>query len=154
MIWRICCILTPEIGWYDMTYHVILTTEICWYDTTYHLQPYTGDMFIWYDVSCTSSHLRYVDIISHSPVNWRPHVVGAQLYRLSTVDAHTDVLKPIHGKIIGHYSRYYPVAFCYEHKCELSYIHPGHDVKLHPHRVKLYRIGCVGSDLVLAKALT
>jgi len=29
-----------------------------------------------------------------------PHVVGAQLYRLSTVDEHTDVLKPIHGKII------------------------------------------------------
>jgi len=29
-----------------------------------------------------------------------PHVVGAQLYRLSTVDAHTDVLKPIYGKII------------------------------------------------------
>jgi len=29
-----------------------------------------------------------------------PHVVGAQLHRLSTVDAHTDVLKPIHGKII------------------------------------------------------
>jgi len=29
-----------------------------------------------------------------------PHVVGAQLYRLYTVDAHTDVLKPIHGKII------------------------------------------------------
>jgi len=29
-----------------------------------------------------------------------PHGVGAQLYRLSTVDAHTDVLKPIHGKII------------------------------------------------------
>jgi len=29
-----------------------------------------------------------------------PHVVGAQLYRLSTVDAHTDVLKLIHGKII------------------------------------------------------
>jgi len=26
--------------------------------------------------------------------------VGAHLYRLSTVDAHTDVLKPIHGKII------------------------------------------------------
>jgi len=32
----------------------------------------------------------------------------------------------------------------------------GHDIKLHPHRVKLglYRIGCVGSGLVLAKALT
>jgi len=30
---------------------------------------------------------------------------------------------------------------------------PGHDVKLHPHLVKLCRIGCVGSGLVLAKAL-
>jgi len=49
---------------------------------------------------------------------------------------------------------YCAVAFCYEHKFELSYIHPGHDVKLHPHRLKLYRIGCVGSGLVLAKALT
>jgi len=68
-------------------------------------------------------------------LNIWPHVVGAQLYRLSTVDAHTDVLKPIHWKIIRHYSRYCAVAFCYEHKCELSYIHPGHDVKLHPHRV-------------------
>jgi len=29
------------------------------------------------------------------------------------------------------------------HKCELSYMCPGHDIKLHPHRVKLYRIGCV-----------
>jgi len=32
--------------------------------------------------------------------NNKPHVVGAQLCRLFTVDAHTDVLKPIHGKII------------------------------------------------------
>jgi len=32
--------------------------------------------------------------------------------------------------------------------------YPGHDIKLHPHRVKLYWIGCVGSGLVLAKALT
>jgi len=32
--------------------------------------------------------------------DYSPHVVGAQLYRLSTVDAHTDVLKPIHGEII------------------------------------------------------
>jgi len=31
----------------------------------------------------------------------------------------------------------------------LSYMCPGHDIKLHPHRMKLYRIGCVGSDLVL-----
>jgi len=31
---------------------------------------------------------------------------------------------------------------------------PGHDIKLHPHRVKLYRIGCVGFGSVLAKVLT
>jgi len=35
-----------------------------------------------------------------SHLNFSPHVVGAQLHQLSTVDAHTDVLKPIHGKII------------------------------------------------------
>jgi len=57
-------------------------------------------------------------------------------------------------KITRHYSRYCTVAFCYVHKCELSYMCPGHDIILHPHPVKLYRIGCVGSDLVLAKALT
>jgi len=34
------------------------------------------------------------------------------------------------------YSRICAVAFCYVHKCELSYIYSGHDVKLHPHRVK------------------
>jgi len=49
--------------------------------------------------------------------------------------------------------QYCIVAFCYVPKCELSYMCPGHDIKLHPHRVKLYRIGCVGSGLVLAKAL-
>jgi len=30
------------------------------------------------------------------------------------------------------------------HKCELSYMCPGNDIKLHPHRVKLY-IGLVKS---------
>jgi len=39
-------------------------------------------------------------------------------------------------------------------RCELFYMCTGHDLKLHPHRVKLYRLGCVGSDLVLAKVLT
>jgi len=41
--------------------------------------------------------------IAHVTVRFlqqRPHVVGAQLYRLSTVNANTDILKPIHGKII------------------------------------------------------
>jgi len=42
-----------------------------------------------------------------------------------------------HGKITRHYSRFYAVAFFYVHECELSHINPGHDVKLHPHRVKL-----------------
>jgi len=39
----------------------------------------------------------------------------------------------------------------YVQKCELSYIYPGHDAKLHPHRVKLYRLRCVGSGLVVVK---
>jgi len=63
-------------------------------------------------------------------------------------------LETISWKITRHYSRYCAVAFCYVHKCELSYMCPGHDMKLHPHRVELYRIGCVGSGLVLVKALT
>jgi len=73
-----------------------------------------------------------------------------------TVDAHayTVALKQVMGKITRHYSRYCTVAFCFVHKCELSYMCPGHDIELHPHRVKLYRIGCGGSGLVLAKALT
>jgi len=45
---------------------------------------------------CTFSQSCYLHCIGYSI----PHVVGAQLHRLSTVDAHTDVLKPIHGKII------------------------------------------------------
>jgi len=42
-----------------------------------------------------------------------------------------------HGKITRYYSRICAVAFCYVHKYELPYIYPRHDVKLHPHRVKL-----------------
>jgi len=78
---------------------------------------------------------------------------GAQFYRLSPLNAHIVALKPFHGKITIHYSRYCTVAFCYVHKCELSYMCHGLDIELHPHRVKLYRIGCVGSGLVLANAL-
>jgi len=63
-------------------------------------------------------------------------------------------LETSHGKITRHYSRYCTVAFHYVHKCELSCMCPGHDIKLHPHRVKLNRIGCVGSGIVLAKLLT
>jgi len=79
-------------------------------------------------------------------------MIGAQSYRLSTVDTHTVALQPIHGKITQHYSRYCAVAFCYVHKCELSYIYPGHDVKLHlPEWNNKYQIGCVWSGLVLVK---
>jgi len=66
-----------------------------------------------------------------------PHVVGAQSYRLSTVDAHTVALQTIHGKITRHHSRYCTVAFCYVHNCELSYIYLGYYVKLYPHWVLL-----------------
>jgi len=83
-----------------------------------------------------------------------PHLVGSQSYRLSTVDAHTVALHSLHRKITQHYSRYCAMAFYYGHKCELSYMFPWHDVKLHPHRVKLYQIGCGGSGLVLVTALT
>jgi len=62
------------------------------------------------------------------------------------------------GKITRHHSWYHTAAFCYVHKCELSYIRHGHDnkldIKLQPHRVKLYQIRCLGSGLLLAKALT
>jgi len=52
-------------------------------------------------------------------------------------------LETSHGKITRQYSWYCTVAFCYVYKCDLSYRCPGHDIKLHPHRMKLYRIGCV-----------
>jgi len=74
-----------------------------------------------------------------------PHLVGAQLCGLSPVDAHTVALKIVHAKMTRHYSRYCAAAFCYVHKCELSYLCPVHDVKRHPNRVKFDIIGCVGS---------
>jgi len=43
-------------------------------------------------------------------------------------------------RITIHYSQYCTVAFCYVHKYELSYMCLGHDIKLYPHRVKLYWI--------------
>lgn len=97
------------------------------------------------------SWVLYIELL-----NWflLPCVLGAQSCRLSLVDAHTVALTPVHGKITRHYSRYCAVAFCCTLKCELSYRCPGHDHKLHPHRVNLYRIGCVGSGFVAAKALT
>jgi len=64
------------------------------------------------------------------------------------------LLETSHGKITRHYSQYCSVAFCYVHKCERYYMCPGHDIKLHPHQVKLFWIGCVESGLVLAKTLT
>jgi len=66
----------------------------------------------------------------------RGTVVSIVYFRCTSV-----ALQPIHGKIILHYSQYCTLAFCYVHECELSYIYPGHDVKLQPRRVKLYRIG-------------
>jgi len=55
------------------------------------------------------------------------------------------VIGIIHDIVLWHFAVY---------KCELSYMCPGNDIKLHPHRVKLYRIWCVEAGLVLVKALT
>jgi len=50
---------------------------------------------------------------------------------------HILLPEPFHGKITRHYSRYCAVAFC----CVTASANcrrptcPGHDVKLHPHRV-------------------
>jgi len=38
----------------------------------------------------------------------------------------------IHDIVLGHFAARTSVNLC-----------PGHDVKLHPHQVNLYRIGCV-----------
>jgi len=57
------------------------------------------------------------------------------------------------GKITRFYSRFCAVAFFYVHMCELSYIYPGHVVDcIRTECNYKYRIGCVRSGLVLAKA--
>jgi len=79
------------------------------------------------------------------------------LCRLSSVDAHTVYcLETSHGKTtidIIHDIVLWHFATCTSVN-RLNYMCPGRDIKLHPHRVNLYRIGFVGSGLVLAKALT
>jgi len=95
-------------------------------------------------------HYEPSDIASRYPPSGRGTVVLIVSCRCTYCCPETS-----HGKITRQYSRYCTVAFCYVHKCELSYMCPGHDIKLHPHRVKIYRIGCmVFIGLVLAKALT
>jgi len=81
-------------------------------------------------------------------------VVGAQLCILSPVNAHAVAMKPVYEKITRHYLGYCTVAICWCTKCELSYMCPGHVVKLHPYLVKCVLIRCVGSALVLSKVLT
>jgi len=78
------------------------------------------------------------------------YMVGAQLCQLFFDDAHTFAIKQLHGEITRHYS-------CV-HKCELSYRCFGHDVKLHPYRMKLYRRVCEillgigkGANVIISK---
>jgi len=53
---------------------------------------------ILYEYSGSESYYLYIDkAFSASPCT---PCGRAQLHRLSTVDGHTDVMKPIHGKII------------------------------------------------------
>jgi len=46
----------------------------------------------------------------------------------------------------------YGLHICGNHH-SLSLERPGNDVKLHPHREKIYRLGCAESGIVLAKVL-
>jgi len=91
-----------------------------------------------------TEQLNFTDCLTHR------HLCGSN----TVVLIFSCCLKLFHGKITRHYLRYCAVEFCGVHACELSDMCLGHDVKLHPYQVKLYRIRCVGSGLVLAKALT
>jgi len=73
----------------------------------------------------------------------------ARLTSVSTTRRHaTNLLRLIYSKLLPwnqswkitrHYSRTCAVAFCDVHKCELSCMSPGYNIKLRPHRVKLYQ---------------
>jgi len=97
-------------------------------------------------ISATSSSTRAIGR------NHFTTLVGAHFSRMSPVVALNACLATSHGKITKQYSQYCAVALSYVHECEPSYVCPGHDIKLHPQRVKY--INCVRSGLVLAKALT
>jgi len=75
------------------------------------------------------------------------------------VDACAVALKPVHGKLVDYYSQYCAVTFFCNHKCHMSYMCPGHDVKLHQHRVHLYPLKvfgiwlglCEGANIIISK---
>jgi len=85
-----------------------------------------------YEISAGSVYCQTVDIIIEtvSPLNDRPNrlarlfgylllfVVGALLLRMSTVDAHTVAMKPLHGKITDSIlDKQWRCAVCSSVKC-------------------------------------
>jgi len=102
-------------------------------------------------IYCEFSPIRVIVVLF---IIMNPLVLYIQLYRLSRVDVHTVVLKPVHVKVTRHYSRYCAFAFCYVQACELSYMCPGSGVTLHPHPSEIISNTVCGMRLVLAKALT
>jgi len=63
---------------------------------------------------------------------------------LLSMHIYTVALKQVDGKITLHYAPYCAVAFCYTW-ASVTVWHEsyGYDIKLYPHRVKFYRIGCL-----------
>jgi len=84
-----------------------------------------------------------------------PHVVGAQLFRLSPVDAHTVSMKPLMGKYLDviHDFVLWHFAMGTSVNC-LTYILGMMLNCICTERNYKYLIGSVGSGLVLVKALT
>jgi len=67
--------------------------------------------------------LSLVGMILSCVMRFIGHTIELNLYDLAVVIPETIV-----GKNTWQYSVYYAVAFCYVHKCELSYICPDHDI--------------------------
>jgi len=157
-----------EIGWYDLTsvasrlglFNNIVILASLYISgkrpsasAKYRHSQLSACRHLWNSSSNSCRHCTFIILI-----NWRllqTPCGRVQLCRLSSVDAHTVTLKPVHGKITRHYSRYCTVVFCCVHKCELSYMCPGHDVILHPYQVKLFWKWCEEFGYwILVKALT
>jgi len=73
---------------------------------------------IFYRLPMATKASTYTEVEARRPLLvlwWVPHVVGAQLCRLPSVDANTVGLKPLMGKYLDsrYYSRFFAVSFCY-----------------------------------------
>ena len=108
-----------------------------------HLMMIEADWQRWRKRSKPCTVLAMVNTFSLSPHTWRA--------QLSLVDVHTVAQNQCMGKKLDN-RHFFVMALGYVQVWTVIQC-PGHDAKLHPHRVKLYRIGGVLFDLVLVKAL-